>query len=457
MHTREACVAADRLDPLASIKNQFDLPPGVIYLDGNSLGVLPRTAAARAADVIGKEWGAGLIRSWNTAGWFDLPARLGDKLAGLIGAGKGEVVITDTTSLNIFKALAAALRIQQQARPGRRVILSERDNFPTDLYMIQGLIDLLQQGYEMRLIDDELPLEQALDDSVAVVLLSHVNYRSGQMHDMRAVTALAHERGALTIWDLAHAAGAVPVDLQGAKADFAVGCTYKYLNGGPGAPAFIWVAPRHIDNFWQPLSGWWGHQRPFDMTVAYEPAGGIRRYLCGTQPIVSLSLVECGLDIAHAAGIDEVRKKSLALGDLFIALVEERCAGHPLTLATPREHAARQPRQLPPPERFRGHAGADRARRDRRLSRARGAALRPDAAVPGPRRCLGRRRGPEGCARHPRLGQARVQASRRRDLSTAPARTTQAPAEGPRPHNNTRRKTCRNRKDSAASPNASKA
>ena len=258
MHTREACVAADRLDPLASIKNQFDLPPGVIYLDGNSLGVLPRTAAARAADVIGKEWGAGLIRSWNTAGWFDLPARLGDKLAGLIGAGKGEVVITDTTSLNIFKALAAALRIQQQARPGRRVILSERDNFPTDLYMIQGMIDLLQQGYEMRLIDDELPLEQALDDSVAVVLLSHVNYRSGQMHDMRAVTALAHERGALTIWDLAHAAGAVPVDLQGAKADFAVGCTYKYLNGGPGAPAFIWVAPRHTDNFWQPLTGWWG-------------------------------------------------------------------------------------------------------------------------------------------------------------------------------------------------------
>lgn len=187
MHTREACVAADRLDPLASIKNQFDLPPGVIYLDGNSLGVLPRTAAARAADVIGKEWGAGLIRSWNTAGWFDLPARLGDKLAGLIGAGKGEVVITDTTSLNIFKALAAALRIQQQARPGRRVILSERDNFPTDLYMIQGLIDLLQQGYEMRLIDDELPLEQALDDSVAVVLLSHVNYRSGQMHDLSLI------------------------------------------------------------------------------------------------------------------------------------------------------------------------------------------------------------------------------------------------------------------------------
>jgi kynureninase len=173
------------------------------------------------------------------------------------------------------------------------------------------------------------------------MLLSHVNYRSGQMHDMAAVTALAHERGALAIWDLAHAAGAVPVDLNGADADFAVGCTYKYLNGGPGSPAFIWVAPRHTKDFWQPLSGWWGHTRPFDMTVAYEPAGGVRRYLCGTQPIVSLSLVECGLDVAHAADMAEVRKKSLALGDLFIALVEERCAGHPLTLVTPRKHADR--------------------------------------------------------------------------------------------------------------------
>ncbi|MNS40307.1 Kynureninase [compost metagenome] len=207
--------------------------------------------------------------------------------------------------------------------------------------MVQGMIDLLQQGYEMRLIDDELPLDKALDDSVAVMLLSHVNYRSGQMHDMASVTALAHERGALTIWDLAHAAGAVPVDLNGANADFAVGCTYKYLNGGPGSPAFIWVAPRHTKDFWQPLSGWWGHTRPFDMAVAYEPAGGIRRYLCGTQPIVSLSLVECGLDVAQAADMAQVRAKSLALGDLFIKLVEERCADHPLTLVTPRTHAER--------------------------------------------------------------------------------------------------------------------
>ncbi|MFY3136759.1 kynureninase [Achromobacter xylosoxidans] len=341
MHTREACVAADRQDPLAPLKARFDLPPGVLYMDGNSLGVMPRAAAARAAEVITQEWGTGLIRSWNTAGWFELPSRLGDKLAGLLGAREGELVITDTTSLNIFKALAASLRIQQKRQPRRRVILSERDNFPTDLYMIQGMIDLLQQGYEMRLIDDELPLDRALDEDVAVVLLSHVNYRSGQMHDMAAVTRQAHERGALVIWDLAHAAGAVPVDLNGADADYAVGCTYKYLNGGPGSPAFIWVAPRHIPDFWQPLSGWWGHQRPFDMTVAYEPAGGIRRYLCGTQPIVSLAMVECGLDVAREADMAEVRKKSLALGDLFIALVEERCAGHPLTLVTPRDHAQR--------------------------------------------------------------------------------------------------------------------
>jgi kynureninase len=341
MHTRESCVAADRQDPLAPLKARFDLPPGVLYMDGNSLGVMPRAAAARAAEVITQDWGTGLIRSWNTAGWFELPSRLGDKLAGLLGARDGELVITDTTSLNIFKALAASLRIQQKRQPERRVILSERDNFPTDLYMIQGMIDLLQQGYEMRLIDDALPLDRALDEDVAAVLLSHVNYRSGQMHDMAAVTRQAHERGALIIWDLAHAAGAVPVDLNGADADYAVGCTYKYLNGGPGSPAFIWVAPRHIPDFWQPLSGWWGHQRPFDMTVAYEPAGGIRRYLCGTQPIVSLAMVECGLDVAREADMADVRKKSLALADLFIALIEERCAGHPLTLVTPRDHAQR--------------------------------------------------------------------------------------------------------------------
>jgi len=345
MNGREDCLAADRQDPLAGFKTRFDLPPDVLYLDGNSLGVLPRAAAGRAAQVIQKEWGSGLIRSWNTADWFEMPVRLGDKLGQLVGALPGEVVVTDTTSLNIFKALAAALHIQQKrqrsASSPRRVIVSERDNFPTDLYMVQGLVDLLQQGYELRLVDEHLPLEQALDETVAVVLLSHVNYRSGFLHNMAAVTAQAHDCGALIIWDLAHSAGALPVWLNQANADFAVGCTYKYLNGGPGAPAFIWVAPQHIADFKQPLSGWWGHARPFDMTVTYEPAGGIRRYLCGTQPIVSLALVECGLDVSLEAGMDGVRQKSLALGDLFIKLVETRCAAHPLTLATPREHATR--------------------------------------------------------------------------------------------------------------------
>nr|WP_294866468.1 kynureninase [uncultured Pseudogulbenkiania sp.] len=341
MHTREACLAADRHDPLAALKHQFDLPAGVIYLDGNSLGVLPKAARARSAEVIDQEWGVGLIRSWNTASWFDLPARLGDKLARLIGANGGEVVVTDTTSLNLFKSLAAALRIQQQDHPERRVIVSERDNFPTDLYMIQGMIDLLQQGYQLRLIDEATPLEAALGDDVAVLLLSHVNYRTGYLYDMAATTALAHRHGILTLWDLAHAAGAVPVDLNGAEADFAVGCTYKYLNGGPGSPAFIWVAARHQDRFWQPLSGWWGHQRPFAMATDYQPASGIRRFLCGTQPIVSMSLIECGLDVALQADMTAIRDKSLALTDLFIELVEQRCADHPLTLVTPREHARR--------------------------------------------------------------------------------------------------------------------
>lgn len=340
-HTREACLIADQQDPLAGFRQRFDLPANTFYLDGNSLGVLPKGALERSRQVITGEWGHDLIRSWNTAGWFDMPARLGDKLAPLLGAGPGETVVTDTTSLNLFKALAAALRIQRQAHPERKVILSERDNFPTDLYMIQGMIEFLQQGYELRLIDEALPQEQALDEDVAVLLLSHVNYRTGYLYDMAAVTRSAHQRGALAIWDLAHSAGALQVDLNGADADFAVGCTYKYLNGGPGSPAFIWVAPRHQNAFWQPLSGWWGHAKPFEMAADYAPAQGIRRFLCGTQPIVSLALVECGLDVARQVDAQQLRAKSLALTDLFIELVEQRCGGHPLTLITPREHARR--------------------------------------------------------------------------------------------------------------------
>jgi len=340
--TRADCLARDAHDPLAALRTRFDLPDGVIYLDGNSLGARPAAALARAQAVVAREWGADLIKSWNTAGWFDLPKRLGDRLAPLVGAAAGEVAVTDTTSLNLFKALAAALRIQSRgAGSARRVIVTERSNFPTDIYMAEGLSRWLERGYRVRLVDsvDEIPA--ALDQDAAVLMLTHVNYRTGYQHDMAGLTRLAHEAGVLAVWDLAHSAGAVPVDLNASDADFAVGCTYKYLNGGPGAPAFIWVPHRHQAQFDHPLSGWWGHASPFAMAPAFAPVAGIGRALCGTQPIVSLALVECGLEIFEATDMAAVRAKSLLLTDLFIDLVESRCAGHPLGLVTPREHARR--------------------------------------------------------------------------------------------------------------------
>lgn len=343
MPTRIDCQENDARDPLAALRDQFDLPPSVIYLDGNSLGARPKAALARAQHVIAREWGHDLIRSWNTAGWFDLPRRLGDRLAPLIGAAAGEVVVTDTTSVNLFKALAAALRMQADdpERAARRVIVTERSNFPTDIYMAQGLSSWLERGYTVRLVDsvDELP--QAINADTAVVMLTHVNYRTGYQHDMAATSALTHARGALIVWDLAHSAGAVPVDLHADGADLAVGCTYKYLNGGPGAPAFIWVPSRHQARFRQPLSGWWGHAAPFAMAPHFNATDGIGRALCGTQPVVSLAMVECGLDVFAQTTMGAIRAKSLALTDLFIALVEQRCGAHPLELVTPREHARR--------------------------------------------------------------------------------------------------------------------
>ena len=341
MTTRNACLALDAEDSLAPLRAQFALPAGVIYLDGNSLGARPVAALERAQAVIAQEWGDGLIRSWNSAGWRDLPQRLGNRLASLIGAGDDEVVVTDTTSINLFKVLGAALKVQAGRAPERKVIVSESSNFPTDLYIAQGLMDLLQQGYSLRLVDSPEALAQAIDQDVAVVLLTHVNYKTGYMHDMAALTALIHECGALAIWDLAHSAGAVPVDLRQADADYAIGCTYKYLNGGPGSQAFAWVSPKLCDLVAQPLSGWFGHVRQFDMESGYEPSKGIARYLCGTQPITSLAMVECGLDIFAQTDMLSLRRKSLALTDLFIQLVEERCAAHALTLITPREHAKR--------------------------------------------------------------------------------------------------------------------
>ena len=341
--TLRDCEHLDRQDPLRSLRSAFQLPEGVIYLDGNSLGALPRNTAQVVADAVQHEWGEGLIRSWNDAGWIDLPQRIGDKIASLIGASAGTVVATDSTSINLYKVLSAALGMAGQDTPGRKRVLSERSNFPTDLYIAQSVCR--QHGCELQLVDAN-ELDTALTDEVAVLLLTHVNYRTGAMHDMHGITRRAHAAGVLVVWDLAHSAGAVPVALEDAQADYAVGCGYKYLNGGPGAPAFVWVHPTHIDRFWQPLSGWFGHAAPFAFKPGYEPAKGIHRYLCGTQPILSLRALECGIDSVLAAGaggdaIGALRRKSLALTDLFIALVEQRCAGHELVLVTPREHALR--------------------------------------------------------------------------------------------------------------------
>jgi len=341
LNSRDDCLAMDARDPLAPLRARFDLPDGVIYLDGNSLGARPRAALARSQQVVAQEWGRDLIRSWNSAGWFAMPKRLGDRLAPLIGAHAGEVVVTDTTSLNLFKALAAALAIQQQNNPARRTIVTERANFPTDIYMAEGLTRWLERGYRVRLVDSPEELAGAVDDDCAVLMLTHVNYRTGRRHDMAALSALAHARGALALWDLAHSAGAVPLDLHGDGADFAVGCTYKYLNGGPGAPAFIWVPQRHQAAFSHPLTGWWSHAQPFAMAHGFAAAEGIGRALCGTQPVLSLALVECGLEVFEQTDMAAIRAKSLALTDLFIALVEARCARHPLGLVTPRAHAAR--------------------------------------------------------------------------------------------------------------------
>ena len=338
--TREAAAALDAADPLAPLREQFDLPDGVIYLDGNSLGVLPRATAARVQQVVKDEWGVGLIRSWNSAHWMELPARIGDKIARLIGTGAGEVVCADSTSVNLFKVLAAALTIVKADAPARKVILSERSNFPTDLYIAEALAR--ERGFELQLAEaDEIP--GLLNDRTAVLMLTHVNYRTGRMHDMAALTKAAHAAGALTIWDLAHSAGAVPVDLQGAGADFAIGCGYKYLNGGPGAPAFVWAAPQHVSRFWQPLAGWIGHAAPFEFTPGYKPAAGIARYLCGTPAVLSLAALECGVDTVLAAeplgGMAALRKKSLALTQQFADQVLATCPQ--LALASPTEDSQR--------------------------------------------------------------------------------------------------------------------
>jgi kynureninase len=346
---REDFIAADAKDPLAAHRRGFALPDGVIYLDGNSLGATPRATGARLREVIEREWGSGLIRSWNDAGWIDAPRRVGAKIARLIGAEPHEVICADSTSVNLFKVLAAALKLQA-SRPQvsvrqHRVILSERDNFPTDLYIAQGLAHLLGGGYELRLVEAG-ELATAIDERVAVVMLTQVNFRTGAMHDMEGVTRRAQAAGALTVWDLSHSAGAVCVELNQAQADFAVGCGYKYLNGGPGAPAFVFTATRHLlalanDAFAQPLTGWLGHSAPFEFVTTFSPAATIDRFAVGTPSVLGMAALDVGVDSVLAAGMEALRAKSVALTESFIGCVEQLCVGFELELVTPRTAAQR--------------------------------------------------------------------------------------------------------------------
>jgi kynureninase len=334
--TRDEALALDAADPLARFRAAFQLPAGLVYLDGNSLGPPPLAAHDRLAQTSRAEWGEGLVRSWNTAGWIEAPRRVGAKIARLIGADPGEVTVADSTSVNLFKLAAGALSL----RPGRRTILSEAGNFPTDLYALQGLSALLGDRAVLKTVAPE-DLAAAIDEDTAVVVLTHIHYKSARRWDMAGITAAAHAKGALMLWDLCHSAGAVAVDLNGADADLAVGCSYKYLNGGPGAPAFLFVAERHQPAIRSPLTGWMGHAEPFAFEDRYRPAADIRGQITGTPPILGLAALEAGVDLQMDAEPAQVEAKGLALGDLFIGEIEARAADPDLTLASPRDRAAR--------------------------------------------------------------------------------------------------------------------
>ncbi|MEY3293282.1 MAG: kynureninase [Pseudomonadota bacterium] len=335
MTTRQDCVELDAVDPLGVVRERFSLPDGVIYLDGNSLGALPVAAAKAVDEAVTRQWGEDLIASWNKHGWIGLPQRVGGRIAHLIGAGADEVVAADSVSVNLFKLAAAAVG----ARGGRRVMLTEGGDFPTDLYILQGLAGMMPE-VELRVVEPG-GIEAALDDRVAVVLLSHVHYRSGAVRDMAGLNTAIRAAGALSLWDLSHSAGVLDVDLNRAGADLAAGCGYKYLSGGPGAPAYLFVARRHQAALRNPLSGWMGHARPFDFVDDYAPAPGIDRWLCGTPPILSLTALDAALDAFSGVDMAAVRAKAGALGDLFIERVGARCAGKGLALASPRDATAR--------------------------------------------------------------------------------------------------------------------
>ena len=315
-----------------SSRAAFHLPEGVTYLDGNSLGPMPVAAQQRVTDMMRDEWATQLIRGWNTAGWYVQPRRVGDRVARLIGAGEGQVVMGDTLSIKVFQAVSAA----RAMRPDRRVILSDSGNFPSDLYVAEGLARAVNA--ELRVVAPEA-VADAIDDDLAVLMITEVDYRTGRRHDMADLTARAHRAGALTVWDLAHSAGAVDVDLLGCDADFAVGCTYKYLNGGPGAPAFIWTHPRHADAAQPILQGWMGHAAPFAFDLDYRPAPGIERMRVGTPPVIAMTALDAALDVWDDVSMADLRARSIELSQRFIAKVEESCPD--LTLNSPRDPAQR--------------------------------------------------------------------------------------------------------------------
>jgi kynureninase len=331
--SRASVEALDAHDPLAACREWFALPAAVIYLDGNSLGALPSATPGRVARVV-EDWGRDLIGGWNRHDWIGWPRRVGDRIARLIGAEPGEVIVADSTSINVFKLLAAALGLN----PGRRVILSEADNFPTDLHVAQGLRRLLGDVLELRTVE-AADLPGALDRHVAVLMLTHVNYRTGAMHDMATLTAAARRAGALTLWDLSHSAGAMPLALDAAGVDLAVGGGYKFLNGGPGAPAYLFVAKRWLERIQPAVAGWMGHARPFAFDTKYEPAPGIERFLVGTPPVLSLAALDAGLELFERIDLRRVRAKSVALGELFRRLVAQECSDTGLRLVSPADPA----------------------------------------------------------------------------------------------------------------------
>jgi len=335
MTTRQDCLDRDAADPLGTVRERFSLPDGLIYLDGNSLGALPVAAADAVRVAVERQWGGDLIASWNKHGWIGLPQKVGGKIARLIGAEADEVVAADSVSVNLFKLAAAAVGAQGD----RRVVLTEGGDFPTDLYILQGLVGMMPD-VELRVVEPG-GIEAALDERVAVVLLSHVHYRSGAVRDMAGLSAAIRAVGALSLWDLSHSAGVLDVDLNRDGADLAAGCGYKYLNGGPGAPAYLFVARRHQAALRNPLSGWMGHARPFDFVDDYAPASGIDRWLCGTPPILSLTALNAALDAFDGVQMAAARAKAGALGDLFTDRVEARCAGKGLGLASPRDAGTR--------------------------------------------------------------------------------------------------------------------